>query len=111
MMKRYWLWLFALPFVCTNAIHARTLDDEFSKGFAAPNAPVCVKFDAQGHVLAVLVEGKDDDKQLNSAMLALLQSRHWDVPPASWAGKWVALCVDAGGAPVPEILVDCPSSN
>jgi hypothetical protein len=111
MTKRHWLWLVASLLIAVNPSSARTLEDEFSKGFAAPNAPVCVKFDAQGHILAVLVEGKDDDKELNSAMLTLLRSRHWDVPPASWVQKWVALCVDPGGAPVPEILVHCPSSG
>jgi hypothetical protein len=104
-MKRRWLCLVTLPLAWSGPSAAMTLKDEFAK---EPNAPVCVQFDVQGHVLAVLVNGRDDDKQLNSEMLTLLQSRHWEVPPAAWMGKWVALSVNAAGGPVPEVLPSCP---
>ena len=71
-----------------------------------PNAAVCVRFDARGHVLDVAVDGRLDTK-LNAEMLKLLRTQKWDAPMYEMVGKWVAMSVASDGAPVPEVLPDC----
>jgi hypothetical protein len=80
-----------------------------SESFASvftPNAQVCVRFDAQGHVVAAAVGGRPSNRA-NLRMLALLRSRRWDPPPPAVAGRWIALAVAPDGSPVPEVLPDC----
>lgn len=72
-----------------------------------PNAPVCVRFDAKGHVVGVAVDGRADVPDVNAAMLKLLQSRAWSAPSKELVGKWIAMSVAPDGSPVPELLPDC----
>jgi hypothetical protein len=81
--------------------------DKLDTAFA-PNAAVCVRFDAGGHPIAASIWGNAGDPR-NPAMLQLLQSRSWPPPSADIVGKWVALSVAPDGSPVPEVLPTCPS--
>jgi hypothetical protein len=101
-MKR--VGFFCVALVTSQAADAdtRPLDKVFT-----PNAAVCVRFDAQGHPVDVAVDGQIAAKDVNSAMLKLLQSRRWDAEPKASVGRWIALSVAPDGSPVPEILPDC----
>jgi hypothetical protein len=80
----------------------RLLDPVFT-----PNASVCVRFDARGRPVEAAVDGSRAAKDVNGAMLKLLQSRQWDVPRKALLGKWVAMSIAPDGSPVPEVLPDC----
>jgi hypothetical protein len=72
-----------------------------------PNAAVCVKIDARGHVLDAAVDGRTDRPELNKQMVAFLRTRSWPAPARHAAGKWFALSLAPDGSPVPELLPDC----
>jgi hypothetical protein len=95
----------AITMAIASQVGAKPLAEAFQ-----PNAPVCVKFEADGHVVGALVNGSAADQAQNAEMLKLLQSRKWEPPPPNWVGKWVALSVNPAGGPVPEILPSCPAS-
>lgn len=101
-MKQVGLFFVALVTAQAADAETRPLDKVFT-----PNAAVCVRFDARGHPLAAAVNGSVAPKDLNQAMLKLLQSRTWDAPPKASVGKWIAMSVAPDGLPVPELLPDC----
>lgn len=58
-------------------------------------APMCVWFDADGHLVTALVEGPHS-KASSIRILKDLRDRHWAPPPRAIRRKWIGIDPETG---------------